>query len=69
MGIFRKRPQPYRVPDESTADRARLKREAVSSLRRAEDLKKRSAAVAADLSEHGETNHYIERLRAAWGVQ
>jgi hypothetical protein len=69
MGIFRKRPHTGGVPDESTQDRALLKRDAVKSLRRAEDLKKRSSAVAADLTAHGQTNHYIERLREAWGAQ
>lgn len=66
MGIFRKRSPS--LPDETTADRVRLKQEALGSLRRAQALKRRSSAMAADLSEHGETNHYIERLRAAMGV-
>lgn len=67
MGIFRRKAAPSE-PDETTADRARLKQQAYGKLHRAEALKRRSSAMAADLSEHGETNHYIERLRAAMGV-
>jgi hypothetical protein len=68
MGLFNRRESRVEVPDETTADRVRLKGEAISKLRRAQALKRRSSAMAADLTEHGETNHYIERLRAAMGV-
>lgn len=68
MSLFHRRRR-VSVPSETTEDRARIRQDAIKSLRRAEDLKKRSSAVAADLSQHGETNHYIERLREAWGVQ
>lgn len=68
MGLFSRKKRVQVTPDETTLDRAKLKGEAIRKLRRAEDLKKRSSAMAADLVGHGETNHYIERLRQAWGV-
>lgn len=68
MWWFNRKPAPSIVPDEDTQDRARMKEEALRSLRRAKALKKRSAAMAADLNEHGETNHYIERIREAYGM-
>ena len=67
MGLFRKKPHTT-IPDETTADRARLKAQAIGSLNRAKALKARSSAVAADLSEHSQTNHYIERIRKAYGI-
>lgn len=67
MGLFKRRPI-VSMPDESTADRARLKADALGSLARARALKRRSAALAADLNEHGDTNHYAERLREAYGI-
>ncbi len=68
MGLFGKRQPVSSVPEESTVDRVRLKREALGKLRRAEALKRRSSAIAETLNANAETNHYIERLRDAWGV-
>lgn len=54
------------VPDETTIDRAKLLDRQHAKLRRAEDLKRRSSAVAASLQEESSVNHYIERLRLAY---
>lgn len=68
MGLFSRKHLGNESPDESTLDRAKLKREAITKLRRAQDLKRRSSAVVADLNEHGETNHYAARIREAYGI-
>ncbi len=52
-------------PDETTMDRRKLLAEQNTKLRRAEQLKRRSAAVAADLNEEGKVNNYAWRLRQA----
>lgn len=68
MGFFHRKQPPVSVPPETTEDRVRMKGEAIRALRRAEALKRRSSAVAADLSEESATNHYIERIREAYGL-
>ena len=52
--------------EEQTLDRKKLKAEQITKLREAEDLKRRSDAVARSLSEGNEINHYAQRIRLAY---
>lgn len=51
---------------DTTLDRRKALLVQQQKLRRAQDLKRRSSAVAASLQEESNVNHYIERLRLAY---